>query len=67
MDAEGRNAAGIAPIAEDLDAIAAAQSVEDLYDLSLLDDTKTGLSLMFDWGYVPIPGTARTICCIWMQ
>lgn len=55
MDAEGRNAAGIAPIAEDLDAIAAAQSVEDLYDLSLLDDTKTGLSLMFDWGYVPNP------------
>lgn len=53
MDADGRNAAGIAPIAEDLDAIAAAQSVEDLYNLSLLDDTKTGLSLMFDMGYLP--------------
>ena len=50
-DAEGRNAAGIAPIADDLDAIAVAQSVEDLYNLSLLDDTKTGLSLMFDVGY----------------
>ena len=52
-DAEGRNAAGIAPIADDLDAIAVAQSVEDLYNLSLLDDTKTGLSLMFDMGYAP--------------
>lgn len=55
MDADGRNAAGIAPIKEELDAIAAAQSVEDLYDLSLLDDTKTGLSLMFDMGYLPNP------------
>lgn len=54
-DAEGRNAAGIAPIADDLDAIATAQSVEDLYNLSLLDDTKTGLSLMFDWGFAPDP------------
>ena len=54
-DAEGRNAAGIAPIADDLDAIAVAQSVEDLYNLSLLDDTKTGLSLMFDWGFAPDP------------
>ena len=53
MDADGRNAAGIAPIADDLDAIAVAQSVEDLYNLSLLDDTKTGLSLMFDMVYAP--------------
>ena len=55
MDTDGRNAAGIAPIKEDLEAIAAAQSVEDLYNLSLLDDTATGLSLMFDWGYNASP------------
>lgn len=55
MDADGRNAAGIAPIKEDLDAIATAQSVEDLYNLSLLDDAETGLSLMFDWGFAPDP------------
>lgn len=54
-DTDGRNAAGIAPIKEDLDAIAAAQSVEDLYNLSLLDDAATGLSLMFDWGFTPDP------------
>lgn len=54
-DAEGRNAAGIAPIKEDLEAIATAQSVEDLYNLSLLDDAETGLSLMFDWGFAPDP------------
>lgn len=55
MDADGRNAAGIAPIKEDLEAIATAQSVEDLYNLSLLDDAETGLSLMFDWGFAPDP------------
>lgn len=55
VDTDGRNAAGIAPIKEDLDAIAAAQSVEDLYNLSLLDDAETGLSLMFDWGFAPDP------------
>lgn len=54
-DADGRNAAGIAPIKEDLEAIATAQSVEDLYNLSLLDDAETGLSLMFDWGFAPDP------------
>lgn len=54
-DTDGRNAAGIAPIKEDLDAIAAAQSFDDLCRLSLLDDTKTGLSLMFDWGFTPDP------------
>lgn len=50
-DTDGRNAAGIAPIKEDLDAIAAAQSLDDLCRLSLLDDAATGLSLMFDVGY----------------
>ena len=50
-DTDGRNAAGIAPIKEDLDAIAAAQSLDDLCRLSLLDDAETGLSLMFDVGY----------------
>lgn len=55
LDTEGRNAAGIAPIKEDLDAIAAAQSAEELYGLSLLDDTKTGLSLMFGMEYAADP------------
>ena len=50
-DTDGRNAAGIAPIKEDLDAIAAAQSLDELCRLSLLDDAATGLSLMFDVGY----------------
>lgn len=50
-DTDGRNAVGIAPIKEDLDAIAAAQSLDDLCRLSLLDDAATGLSLMFDVGY----------------
>lgn len=55
MDADGRNAAGIAPIKEDLEAIAAAQSLDDLCRLSLLDDAETGLSVMFDWGFTPDP------------
>ena len=55
VDTDGRNAAGIAPIKEDLDAIAAAQSLDDLCRLSLLDDAETGLSLMFDWGFAPDP------------
>ena len=55
VDTDGRNAAGIAPIKEDLDAIAAAQSLDDLCRLSLLDDAETGLSLMFDWGFTPDP------------
>lgn len=54
-DTDGRNAAGIAPIKEDLDAIAAAQSLDDLCRLSLLDDAETGLSVMFDWGFAPDP------------
>lgn len=54
-DTDGRNAAGIAPIKEDLDAIAAAQSLDDLCRLSLLDDAATGLSVMFDWGFTPDP------------
>ena len=55
VDTDGRNAAGIAPIKEDLDAIAAAQSLDDLCRLSLLDDAETGLSVMFDWGFTPDP------------
>lgn len=55
LDTEGRNAAGIAPIKEDLDAIAAAQSAEELYGLSLLDDTNTGLSLFFEMDCMPDP------------
>lgn len=55
MDAEGRNAAGIAPIADDLEAIAAAQSLDDLCRLSLMDDAETGLSLMFGVKYATDP------------
>lgn len=55
MDVEGRNAAGVAPIAEDLSAIAAAQSLDELCRLSLLDDAETGLSLMFGMEYAANP------------
>ena len=55
MDVEGRNAAGVAPIKEDLSAIAAAQSLDELCRLSLLDDAETGLSVMFGMEYAADP------------
>ena len=65
VDTDGRNAAGIAPIKEDLDAIAAAQSAEELYGLSLLDDTNTGLSLFFEMDCMPDPwDSANYILCL---
>lgn len=49
QDLDMRNAVGFTPIADDLAAIGAAESLDELGALSLLDDAETGLSLLLDF------------------
>lgn len=49
MDMEARNAAGIAPIAEDLRRIDAVRSVSELDDVMIQADSRSALSLLTDF------------------
>lgn len=49
MDMDARNAAGYEPIRDDLEAVGAAQSIADLNEISVLEDSRSAVSTLISF------------------